>query len=83
MPPKTGANAHAYILIETEAGAIDAALAALRTLPTVVAADAVIGPCDIIAKVATLEQQSIGHLVIDTIHAIPGIKRTTTCVAIQ
>jgi DNA-binding Lrp family transcriptional regulator len=43
----------------------------------------VIGPCDIIAKVATPEQQSIGHLVIDTIHAIPGIKRTTTCVAIQ
>jgi DNA-binding Lrp family transcriptional regulator len=83
MRQKTGANAHAYVLIEIEAGAIDAALAALRNLPTVVASDAVVGPCDIIAKVATPEQRSIGHLVIDTIHAIPGIKRTTTCVAIQ
>jgi DNA-binding Lrp family transcriptional regulator len=83
MRTKTGANAHAYILIETEAGYIGAALAALRELPTVVAADAVVGPCDIIAKVATSEQRSIGRLVIDTIHAIPGIKRTTTCVAIQ
>ena len=83
MRTKTDTDAHAYILIETEAGAIDAALAALRSLPAVVAADAVVGPCDIIAKVATQEQRSIGHLVIDTIHAIPGIKRTTTCVAIQ
>jgi DNA-binding Lrp family transcriptional regulator len=83
MRAKTGANAHAYILIEAEAGAVNAALAALRALPTVVAADAVVGPCDIIAKVAPPDQPSIGRLVIDTIHAIPGIKRTTTCVAIQ
>jgi DNA-binding Lrp family transcriptional regulator len=83
MRTKTGADAHAYILIETEAGAVNAALAALRALPTVVAVDAVIGPCDIIAKVTSSEQRSIGRLVIDMIHAIPGVKRTTTCVAIQ
>jgi DNA-binding Lrp family transcriptional regulator len=83
MRAKTNTNAHAYILIETEAGAIGAALAALRERPAIVAADAVVGPCDIIAKVAAAEQGSIGRLVIDTIHSIPGIKRTTTCVAIR
>ncbi len=83
MRTKTGADAHAYVLIETEAGAIGAVLAALRELPGIVAADAVVGPCDIIATVAATEQRSIGRLVIDTIHAIPGIKRTTTCVTIQ
>jgi DNA-binding Lrp family transcriptional regulator len=83
MQTKAGAKAHAYILIETEAGCIGAALTALRDLPTVVAADAVVGSYDIIAKVAAAEQRSIGHVVINTIHAIPGIKRTTTCVAIQ
>ena len=83
MGTKTVANAQAYVLIETEAGAIGAALAALHELPGVVAAVAVVGPCDIIAKVAATEQRSIGRLVIDTIHAIPGIERTTTCVAIR
>ena len=83
MPAKTDTNARAYVLIEAEAGCIGAALAALRDLPAVVAADAVVGPCDIIVKIAMPEQGSIGRLVIDTIHAIPGVKRTTTCVAIQ
>ena len=83
MRAKTNVNARAYVLIEAEAGAIGTALAALRDLPTVVAADAVIGPCDIIVKIATPEQRSIGRLVIDQIHAIPGVKRTTTCVTIQ
>jgi DNA-binding Lrp family transcriptional regulator len=83
MRTKTGAGAHAYVLIETEAGAIGAVLAALHELPGIVAADAVVGPCDIIATVAATEQRSIGRLVIDTIHAIPGIKRTTTCVTIR
>jgi DNA-binding Lrp family transcriptional regulator len=83
MRTKTRAHAHAYVLIEAETGHIGAALAALRDLPTVVEADAVVGPCDIIVKIATPEERAIGPLVIDAIHAIPGIKRTTTCVAIQ
>jgi DNA-binding Lrp family transcriptional regulator len=83
MRAKTNTNARAYILIEAETGYIGMALAALRALPTVVAADAVVGSCDIIVQIAAPEQRSLGHLVIDEIHAIPGIKRTTTCVAIQ
>jgi DNA-binding Lrp family transcriptional regulator len=83
MRAKTNTNARAYVLIEAETGYISMALAALRDLPTVVAADAVVGSCDIIVQIATPEQRSIGHLVIDKIHAIPGVKRTTTCVAIQ
>jgi len=75
--------ARAYVLIEVETGHIDAAVAALRALPAVAAVDAVIGPCDIIAIVETPEERAIGRLVIDNIHAIAGIKRTTTCFVIQ
>jgi DNA-binding Lrp family transcriptional regulator len=83
MRAKSDINARAYVLIEAETGYIGTALAALRDLPMVVAADAVVGPCDIIAKISAPEQGSIGRLLIDKIHAIPGVKRTTTCVAIQ
>jgi DNA-binding Lrp family transcriptional regulator len=77
------ANARAYVLIETETGYIDSAVAALRAIPEIVIADAIIGPCDIILMIETPDQRDIGRLVIDQIHAIPGIKRTTTCFAIQ
>lgn len=83
MQITTGANKRAYVLIEAETDHIGEALMALRDLPTVVEADAVAGTCDIIAKIATAEERAIGALVIETIHAIPGIKRTTTCVTIQ
>jgi DNA-binding Lrp family transcriptional regulator len=79
----TTSAARAYVLIEVEAGRIDAAIAALRELPMVVTVDAVIGPCDIIAIIETPDERAIGRLVIDNIHAIAGIKRTTTCFVVQ
>jgi DNA-binding Lrp family transcriptional regulator len=43
----------------------------------------VVGPCDLIARIETPDPRIIGRLVIDEFHAIPGIKRTTTCLAVQ
>jgi DNA-binding Lrp family transcriptional regulator len=80
---RTASTARAYVLIEVETGYIDAAVAALRELPAVVAADPIIGPCDIIAMIETPDPNVIGRLVIDKFHAIRGIKRTTTCFAIR
>ena len=80
--PQTAA-ARAYVLIEAETGFINAIVAALSELDAVVAVDAVVGPCDVIAVIETLEQRTIGRLVIDELHSIAGVKRTTTCFVIQ
>ena len=76
-------NARAYVLIEAETGQLDTVVAALRRLPHVVAADAVIGPYDVIALIETSDPRVIGRLVIDEFHGISGVKRTTTCLAVQ
>jgi DNA-binding Lrp family transcriptional regulator len=74
--------AKAYVLIEAEAGQLLEVLAALRSLPGIRTADVVTGLYDIIAVVETPEQRAIGRLVLETIHAITGIRRTITCMAI-
>jgi DNA-binding Lrp family transcriptional regulator len=71
------------VLIEAETGHIDAIVAALGDLDAVVAVDAVVGPCDVIAVLETPDQRTIGRLVIDVLHSIAGVKRTTTCFVIQ
>jgi DNA-binding Lrp family transcriptional regulator len=72
----------AYILIEAEAGLTNAILVALRNLHGVQTADPVTGPYDIIVIVELNEQRDVGRLVMNDIHAIAGIKRTITCLAI-
>jgi len=74
--------ARAYVLIEAEAGKLLDILAALRSLPGIRTADVITGPYDLIAIIETPDQHTIGRLVIDDLHAIAGIKRTSTCVAI-
>jgi DNA-binding Lrp family transcriptional regulator len=85
MQPRTSAptTVRAYVLVEAEAGQLETVAVALRCLPHVVAADMVVGPCDLIARIETPDPRIIGRLVIDEFHAIPGIKRTTTCLAVQ
>jgi DNA-binding Lrp family transcriptional regulator len=74
--------ARAYVLIEVETGQAGAVVAALHGLPGIRAADAVTGLYDVIAVIETPQQRAIGRLVLETIHAISGIKRTITCMAI-
>ena len=77
----------AYVLIETAAGKtknVKRALGKLKSSSaTVTALDAVTGPFDFIAVVEGGSLDAIGTLVTESIGAIDGITRTTTCVAVS
>ena len=72
----------AYILIETTVGKSTDVSKILSDLPDVVNVDAVTGPYDIIAIVSSNDLNSIGELVTNDIHTIPGIVRTVTCLSL-
>ena len=69
----------AYILIETQVGKAAPVVRALQELDVVQSADGVTGPYDIIAIVEADDLGSIGDLINDQIHTIPGITRSVTC----
>jgi DNA-binding Lrp family transcriptional regulator len=77
----------AYVLIETAAGktkSVKKTLAKVKgARATVVAMDAVTGPYDFIAVVDGSTLDAIGNLVTESIGAIDGVTRTTTCVAVS
>ncbi|MFQ5828063.1 MAG: Lrp/AsnC ligand binding domain-containing protein [Candidatus Methylomirabilia bacterium] len=76
----------AYVLIETTAGKTKSVKKALSKIDadrcTVHALDAVTGPYDFIAVLEGPTLDAIGQTVTETIGAIDGVTRTTTCVAI-
>ena len=73
----------AYILIETTVGKSTDVSEVLTDLPDVVKVDAVTGPYDIIAIVCSEDLNSVGELVTNDIHTIPGIVRTVTCLSLN
>ncbi len=73
----------AYILIETTVGKSTDVSEVLTALPDVVNVDAVTGPYDIIAIVSSKDLNSVGELVTNDIHTIPGIVRTVTCLSLN
>ena len=73
----------AYILIETTVGKSAEVSEVLTDLPDVVNVDAVTGPYDIIAIVSSNDLNSVGELVTNDIHTIPGIVRTVTCLSLN
>ena len=77
----------AYVLIETSAGKTKSVKKALLKIKsaraTVAAMDAVTGPYDFIAVVEGTSLDTIGNLVTESIGAIEGVTRTTTCVAVS
>jgi DNA-binding Lrp family transcriptional regulator len=73
----------AYILIETTVGKSTDVSEVLTDLPDVVNVDAVTGPYDIIAIVSSKDLNSVGELVTNDIHTIPGIVRTVTCLSLN
>ena len=73
----------AYILIATTVGKSTDVSEVLTDLPDVVNVDAVTGPYDIIAIVSSKDLNSVGELVTNDIHTIPGIVRTVTCLSLN
>ena len=74
--------AKAYILIDVEVGSASEVVDRLSDLERVLSVDAVSGDCDIIMVAIATDLQGIGDLVSQEVHTIPGIKRTSTCLAL-
>ncbi len=72
----------AYILIETAVGQTTPVSEALRELAPMESVDTVTGPYDIIAVARADDLPSIGTLISDEMHNIPGIVKTVTCLSV-
>ena len=72
----------AYILIETAVGQTAPVSAALRKLRQMESVDTVTGPYDIIAVVEAEDLPSIGTLISEEMHNVPGIVKTVTCLSV-
>lgn len=73
----------AFILIETSVGKTKDVVTALAKLDGVKSADPVTGAYDVIAVVEGNNLNAIGNLVTGSIHPVPGITRTVTCLAVK
>ena len=69
----------AFILIETAVGKAKQVANAIKQLEGVKSANSVTGPYDVIAIVEGQSLTDIGNLVTNSIHPIPGVSRTITC----
>jgi DNA-binding Lrp family transcriptional regulator len=72
----------AYILIETAVGKTGPVAAALEKIPQMKSVDTVTGTYDIIAVVEASDLPSIGNLISDGMHQVPGIVKTVTCLSV-
>lgn len=71
-----------YILIETTVGKTDEVAQALKGLKMMTSVDTVTGPFNIIGVAEAENLTSIGDLISDGMHRIPGIEKTITCLSI-
>lgn len=72
----------AYILIEIDIGKTKGVVEAMRRLKGVVSIDTVTGPYDAIAVIQAETLSEIGDLVVSMLHAVAGVSRTVTCIAV-
>ena len=75
-------TAKAYVLIEAQVGKTKEVVEAIRRLQGVVSVDAVTGPYDAIAIIQGETLNDIGELIVSQVHAVAGISRTVTCLAV-
>ena len=73
----------AYILIETAVGKTNEVSEALKKIEMMKNVDTVTGPFDIIAVVEADDLPSIGDLISDGMHSVPGIVKTVTCLSVR
>jgi DNA-binding Lrp family transcriptional regulator len=73
----------AFILVETAVGKTKDVIAAIQKLDGVKSVDMVTGPYDLVVVAELADLNSVGDLVTGSIHPIPGITRTVTCLAVR
>ena len=69
----------AYILIQTQAGKAATVAAALRDVPGVLEAAALVGPYDVIARAQAQDIDELARLVASRVQALDGVRQTMTC----
>jgi DNA-binding Lrp family transcriptional regulator len=78
---------HGYVLIEADVGKarmISEALAHLQTPDAkIVAVDTVTGPYDVIVQLEADDLDQLGRCITDELQRVPGVQRTTTCLAVR
>ncbi len=74
--------AKAFVLIETAVGKTKEVVANLKQIKGVSSVDTVTGPYDIIAVIGAENLNDIGDIITGEIHALDGISRTVTCLAV-
>lgn len=75
-------SAKAFVLIETAVGKTKEVITSLKQLEGMKSVDTVTGPYDVIAVIEAETLNEIGDLITGKIHAIDGISRTVTCLAV-
>jgi DNA-binding Lrp family transcriptional regulator len=73
----------AHVLINTDVGKAAEVADGVRKLPGVSAADVVSGPYDIVLTIEASDPNEIGKVVLNRIHGLPGLKATTTLIALS
>lgn len=74
--------AKAFVLIETDVGKTKEVVSILKKMEGLKSVDTVTGPYDIIAVLEAEDLNKIGDIITGKIHAIKGISRTVTCLAV-
>ena len=69
----------AYVLVQTEVGKQAQVAQDLEQVPGVRRAAIVVGPYDIVARVAASDTDSLGKLIVTQVQAVDGVVRTLTC----
>lgn len=72
----------AFVLMEVEVGKTDEVLAAVRGIEGIKEAHSITGPYDVIAVTEAADLSALSELITKKIHALAGITRTMTCLAI-
>ncbi len=73
----------AYILINTNIGVVDTALAEIKKIEEVKDAYSITGPYDIIAFVESENLSSLGSAVVQKVQKVEGISKTLTCIIVE
>ena len=74
--------AKAFVLVETAMGKNKDVVSALRKIKGMKSVDTVTGPYDVIAVIEADTLNEIGDIITSKIHAVEGISRTVTCLAV-
>ncbi len=73
----------AYLLINTQPGTSEEVAEQLAEMPNIVDAHRVTGPYDVILILETEDLYTLGTIVSENIHAVPGIRSTMTCIKVR